>query len=321
MGLAVILIFLLCEVVLSDYYQILGVQRGASQSEIKSSYRKLALKHHPDKNPGNKDAEVKFKKISEAYAVLSDAEKRKQYDAFGESGFHQRYSQEDIFRGMNFQDIFSDLGFGSGAGAGAGGFESVFGQMFGQGSGRRGASQGGYRAMKGQDISYPLSLSFMESYKGCQKKMRYRLRDGLKREFNVFIPAGISHGKKLRVAQKGESSPHGGSPGDLLIQISVLDDKRYKRVGQNIEVSLPLKPSELLLGALRQVETPQGVRSLKIPPGLSPGSKVRMRGYGFPLVSDKSSRGDFYVVVSCEIPKTLSAAQRKQAEDLRSVGL
>ena len=295
---------------MSDYYQILGVERGSTQSEIKSSYRKLAVKYHPDRNPGDKEAEAKFKKISEAYAVLSDSEKKKQYDSYGDSGFHQRYSSEDIFRGMDFQDIFSDIGFGGG------GFDSVLGQMFGQG--RRSSSS---VRMKGQSISSPLTLTFLESYTGCQKRMSYRLRDGLKKDFNVFIPAGISDGKKLRVAQKGEPSPNGGPSGDLFIQIRVQPDRYYRRCEQNIEVTLDLKPSDMLLGVLKQVETPLGVRSLKVPAGLSPGAKVRMRGYGFPLVSDKSTKGDLFVLLNCQISKGLNVEQKKVAEEMRLVGL
>ena len=301
---------------MSDYYQILGVSRQASQSEIKSAYRKLAVKYHPDRNPDNKDAESQFKKISEAYAVLSDDEKRKQYDTFGESGFHQKYSSEDIFRGMDFGDIFSEMGFGSSGGGG--GFDSVLHQMFGGGSGRSGRYS---PPPKARDLSYPLTISFEESYLGCQKRVSYRLSSGVKRDFNVHIPAGIAHGKKLRVAQKGEASSYGGANGDLFILISVTPDERFKRLGNDIQTSLELKLSDFLLGVFKEVETPLGAKSLKIPAGLSPGSKMRLRGYGFPLVSDKSQKGDLFVQVNCSLPKSLTASQKKEAEQMRLVGL
>lgn len=294
---------------MSDYYQILGVNSSASQSEIKSSYRKLAIKYHPDRNPGDKTAEANFKKISEAYAVLSDSKKRQQYDMYGDTGFHQRYTSEDIFRGMNFQDIFSEFGF-----RGTGGFDSILRQMFGQHSSR-------FESLKGQDLSYPLNITFLESYSGCQKRVSYRLKNGLKRDFNVFIPAGISSGKKLRVAQKGEPSPHGGGNGDLFIVIKVLHDSYYKRVENDIEVQVLLKLSEALLGTVRNIETPMGTRSLKIPPGLSLGSKVRMKGYGFPLISKKDKKGDLFVIVTYVIPKVLNTEQKEQAKKLQLVGL
>src|SRR3989338_7446725 len=135
-----------------DYYKILGVDKKASVDEIKKVYRKLALEHHPDRNAGNKSAEEKFKKISEAYAVLSDSEKRRQYDTVGASGFHQRYSTDDIFRGADFSSIFDEMG-------GGGGFESIFGRMFGMGGG--GGFRGGQSA-KGQDVEYSLQVSFDE---------------------------------------------------------------------------------------------------------------------------------------------------------------
>ena len=301
---------------MSDYYQILGVSRQASQSEIKSAYRKLAVKYHPDRNPDNKNAEVQFKTISEAYAVLSDNEKRKQYDTFGDSGFHQKYSSEDIFRGMDFGDIFSDMGFSSKGGTG--GFDSILHQMFG-GAGRA----RGYSASppKARDLSYPLTISFEESFTGCQKRVSYRLSNGIKQDFSVHIPAGIAHGKKLRVAQKGEVSSYGGANGDLFILISVASDKRFKRLGNDIQTSLNLKLSDFLLGTIKDVETPLGIKSLKIPAGLSPGSKMRLRGFGFPHVSYKSEKGDLFVQVNCALPKNLTASQKKEAEQMRQVGL
>ncbi len=299
---------------MSDYYQILGVNKDASPSEIKSSYRKLAIKYHPDRNPGDQKAEQEFKKISEAYAVLSDAEKKKQYDSFGDSGFHERYSSEDIFRGMDFQDIFSDLGFGA---RGGGGFDSILHQMFG-GNSTHGASS----SQRGVNVSYQMSISLLEAYKGCRKQVSYHLKNGSKREFNVFIPAGIQDGKKLRVAGKGESFSAGGVSGDLFIQIHVSPDESYKRVGEiDLETTLTLKPSELLLGAVKEVDTLEGARSLNIPAGLSPGVRMRMKGYGFPHISDKLVRGDLFVVIKCLIPKTLNTAQKKQVEELRLVGL
>src|SRR3989338_3316640 len=140
-----------------DYYKILGVDKKASVDEIKKAYRKLALEHHPDRNAGNKGAEEKFKKISEAYAVLSDTEKRRQYDTVGASGFHQRYSTDDIFKGADFSSFFDEMG--------GGGFESIFGRMFGGGGQFRGA-QHRQAPSKGQDVEYSLQISFDEAFRG-----------------------------------------------------------------------------------------------------------------------------------------------------------
>lgn len=168
---------------MSDFYEILGVNKDASASDIKSSYRKLAIKYHPDRNPGDQKAEQEFKKISEAYAVLSDPQKKKQYDNFGDSGFRERYSSEDIFRGMNFQDIFSDLGFGT---RGGGGFDHILHQMFG-GAATHGASS----AQKGSNVSYQMSISFLEAYKGCRKEVSYHLKNGSKESLMFLFLLGF----------------------------------------------------------------------------------------------------------------------------------
>ncbi len=298
---------------MSDYYKILGVDRKATATEIKSVYRKLALKYHPDKNSGDKAAEAKFKEISEAYAVLSDSKKREQYDAYGESGFHQRYSTNDIFRDVDFGDIFSDFG----GGRSSGGFDesNFFQSIFNQGRGRSRQPQ------KGRDLTYALTISFHESFAGCQKQISYRLQSGVKRSFNVFVPAGIATGKKLRLAQKGEESSFGGANGDLFVLVTVMEDPYYRRVGQNIEVSLTLKLSEALLGTVREIETPLGKKSLKCPAALAHGTKIRLKGYGFPSVSGNHEKGDLFVVVKYELPKSLSDQQRQQIEALKAVGL
>lgn len=304
---------------MSDYYQILGVDRKANAQDIKKAYRKLALKYHPDKNAGNKDAEAKFKKISEAYAVLSDDKKKQQYDTYGDSGFHQRYSTNDIFRDVDFGDIFSEFGFGGGrSGGGGAGFDtsSFFQNIFSQ-------NRGAYSRAphKGRDLTYPLTISFLEAYSGCQKQISYRLESGVKRSFNVFVPAGISSGKKLRLAQKGEESPYGGQNGDLYVQVTVMDDPHFRRVGQNVELELTLKLSEALLGTVREIQTPVGKKSLKCPPSLAPGMKIRLKGYGFPSVSGSHEKGDLFVVIKYDLPKTLNSEQRQQIENLRGVGL
>ena len=304
---------------MADYYDTLGIKKGASEDEIKKSYRKLAMKFHPDRNPGNKTAEDKFKKISEAYAVLSDSEKRRQYDMFGDQKFHQNFSQEDIFRGADFRNIFTDAGFD-----GADIFSRIFGSGFGgQGFGGQGfGGRGGFQQqhMKGQDIEYPLTISFHEAFKGSDRHVNFSLTDGSSRDLTIKIPAGVSDGGKLRVAGKGIPSPHGGPPGDLYVLISVATHPTFIRSGNDIEGTLRLKLSEALRGCAKDVETMDGPKKIKVPAGVKPGTKIRLKNLGFPMPG-KSLRGDFFVVVEYEVPETLSAHQLVAVDRLAEVGL
>ena len=201
----------------TDYYKLLGVSKNASEDEIKKAYRKLAMKYHPDHAKDDKSAEEKFKKISEAYAVLSDKEKRKQYDEFGSAGFHQKYSQEDIFRDFDLGDILREFGFGSGAFMGRGG-----GTRFSFGGSPFGA-YAGQQQVKGQDLIYELPLTLEEVTTGITKVISFR-HDRRSEKITVKIPKGMITGKKLRLPGKGEQSPYGGAAGDLYIQAKLTDD-------------------------------------------------------------------------------------------------
>jgi len=300
---------------LSNYYETLGVDKSASESEIKSAYRKLALKYHPDRNQGDAAAEEKFKQISEAYAVLSDSKKKAQYDQFGSSGFHQRYSQEDIFQGTDFNRIFSEFGFG-------GDFGDLFGNIFGGGFGGMGGAQGARyqtRPIKGRDVEYPMTIGFMDAYNGAERQINIKLSDGSQRNLKVKIPAGSKSGSKLRIPERGAPSQSGGQPGDLYIKIEVADHPEFVRVGDDIETPLPLKISEALLGCSLEVETPVGVKSIKVPAGMQPGHKVRLKNLGFP--KGKQQCGDLFAVVTYDIPARLSGKQKEAIEKLSDVGL
>jgi len=300
----------------ANYYEVLGVAKGASDDEIKKAYRKLALQYHPDRNQGNKQAEDKFKSISEAYAVLSDSEKRKKYDMYGDAGFHQHYSTEDIFRGADFSQFF-------GGGQGFNGdINDLFGSLFGMGGGRRGGGGFGFRQQgpaKGQDIEYELTITFLEALKGSERPISFRLTDGTQREFTVKIPAGAAEGMKLRVAGKGAPGPRGGAAGDLMVAIKVSDHPQFKRVGNDIESPLNLRISEALLGCSAEVNTPDGGKKLKVPAGVRPGTKIRLKGLGFP--DRQGGKGDLYGVVEYTIPEELSSRQREAIEALQGVDL
>lgn len=306
-----------------DYYQILGVQKGSSDADIKKAYRKLAMQYHPDRNPNDKAAEDKFKEVNEAYAVLSDAQKRKQYDTFGSTRFHQQYSSEDIFRGTDFNSIFEEFGFG-GAGGGA---SSFFSSIFGGGRGGFGGfsgmgGPGGYQQapQKGQDVEYPLQIGFMDAFQGGERRINFSLSDGTRRDLNIKIPKGIQDGAKLRVSGRGAPSRFGGPAGDLYVVIQQAPHPDFRRVGDDLETDVELKISEALLGTSREVATPEGPKKVKIPEGVAPGTKIRLKGMGFPL-QGTDDRGDLYAVVKVAVPKKLSKEQRQAAQDLAHSGL
>jgi curved DNA-binding protein len=304
-----------------DYYEILGVEKKASEEEIKKAYRRLALQYHPDRNPDDKTAEEKFKEINEAYAVLSDAEKRKQYDMFGHAGFQERFSQEDIFRGFDIGDIFKDFGFST---------DDIFGRIFG---GRRGTARSfdfgdifggqGYQQgpvpQKGQDLSAELFITLEEAVLGAEKKVPYRL--GMKREeVSVKIPAGISEGKKLRLAGKGGQGVNGGPPGDLYFTIRIEPHPVFRREGDDLYVEKEIKFSQAALGASVEVPTLEGTRNIKIPPGTKSNTKIRLKGYGAPHLKG-GGRGDQYVQIVIGAPRKLTQKQRELIQALADEGI
>lgn len=297
---------------MADYYKVLGVDKGANDEAIKKSYRKLALQYHPDRNK-DKGAEEKFKEISEAYAVLSDKDKKRQYDQYGDAKFHQQYSQEDIFRGADFSTVFKDFD--------SGGFDNIFSRIFaGGGFGGGAGGFGGGQAQKGQDAEYPLTIGFHESFSGSERQISYSLSDGSSHNITLKIPAGAKNGSKLRVAGKGLKSPYGGGPGDLMVVLKVVPHPHLIRTDDDVEVALPLKISEALLGCSRDVDTLDGTKKVKIPAGVKPGTKVRLKGLGFPRPG-ANSRGDFYVVIELKIPEKLTDQQKTAIESLQSVDL
>lgn len=292
-----------------DYYEILGLKKGASPEEIKKAFRKLAVKYHPDKNAGDKKAEDRFKEINEAYAVLSDPQKKSQYDQFGSAGFHQRYSQEDIFRNFNAGDIFKEFNLG--------GSDDVFSRIFGGG----GFRQGGGRSMsrKGQDFEMEVAISFMEAFSGGEKRIAFN-REGRSEELSVKLPAGIDSGARLRLSGKGGAGIGGGPNGDLYLNIVVRADSRYSREGADILFPQQITFSQACLGGSLDVETLDGTKRIKVPAGIQPDTKIRLKGLGFQH-GGKGTRGDFYVVVKVKVPQTLSAQQKELIEKLGKEGL
>ena len=292
-----------------DYYGALGVKKEATPEEIKKAYRKLALKFHPDKNPGDKKAEEKFKEITEAYAVLSDPEKRRQYDQFGESGFHQRFSQEDIYRNFDVGDIFREFGFGT---------DDIFSHLFGGGV-RGHTTFGGGRpqAIKGQDFVMRISIPFRQAVLGGERRVDFR-RDGSVEQLQVRLPPGVESGQRLRLAGKGGGSPAGGPAGDLFLEIQVEPDPQFTRDGQDLYIKVQIPFSGACLGTTTDVPTLEGSKRVKVPAGMQAGGKIRLKGFGVPF---RHGKGDLYAVIEVAVPTRLTARQKELLEKLREEDL
>lgn len=294
----------------TDYYKVLGVEKGASAEEIKKAFRKLAVKYHPDRNPGDKAAEDKFKELNEAYAVLSDPQKKEQYDTFGSSGFHKQYSQEDIFRNFDFGGTFRDMGMG--------GNDDIFSRLFGFG-GRGG--RGGFRSapQRGSDHEMETDISFRDAAQGCEKVIAFR-RGGVREELKVKIPAGVENGSKIRIAGKGGTGESGAQPGDLYLIIRVMQDPVFIRDGGDLIVERSIPLTAACLGVSLDVPTLEGDKRIKVPAGIQPGTKIRLKGCGIKQLGS-NTKGDLYVKITVHIPESLNSDQKKLVEELAKKGL
>ena len=285
-------------------YQVLGVAREADADEIKKVYRRLARETHPDLNPGDAKAEARFKEISAAYDVLSDPDKRRQFDEFGEIALEAGFDAE---RARAARDRFSSR-FGApeseefGEGFAFGGIEDLL-----RGFGARGGPQAGARfRMDGPDVEASMTLGFVEAVKGGERRFgiaRPR-RDGsrLEEEITVRIPPGVTDGGRLRIPGKGGEGLGGGEPGDLWIQVRVEPHPIFRRDGRDLELELPITLAEAIAGGRVEVPTLEGRASVTIPPGTSSGSRLRLRGQGVPA-SRTTPAGDLYARIKIVVPK------------------
>jgi molecular chaperone DnaJ len=349
-----------------DLYDVLGVSKGASQDEIKKAYRKLARKHHPDANPGDDAAEERFKEVQQAYDVLSDAEKRKQYDRFGSQNGRGAGPGGINFEGFDFADL-GDLG-------------DIFGGLFGNRGGR--AQQQQQRGRRGTDLEVEVRLSFEDSLKGIQTTIPVELetacrechgsgakpgtapvlcpeckgrgvisesqglfalsqpcprcrgngtviedpcprckgtgRERRTKRYTVKIPAGVKDGSRIRLRGKGEAGYGGAEAGDLYVVTRVAPSKVYTRRGNDLVVDVPVTYPEATLGAQVQVPTPDGAVTVKVKPGTTDGTLLRVKGKGAPKLKG-SGRGDLLARVKLTVPKKLSKAEREALEGLQKV--
>jgi curved DNA-binding protein len=299
-----------------DYYKLLGVERSASEAEIKRAYRKLAMKHHPDRNPGNKSAEEKFKEINEAYQVLGDANKRGRYDQLGES--YSRWQQSGSPQGgFNWQDWAAHQQGGTRVDMGdlesmfGEGFSDFFSTIFGGIGGEPGV---GRRTRRGTaaPLQQNVTISLLEAYRGTERSIQ--IED---RRFAVKIPPGARTGTKVRVA----GAVPGGmarQPNDLYLVIQVQDDPHFQREGDDLYTDIIVDLYSAILGGPVNVATLGGTVSLTIPPGTQSDSKIRLAGRGMPLLKDPQTQGDLYVKVKVQLPRQLTSRQRTLFEELRN---
>lgn len=314
-----------------DYYAALGVGKTATEKEIKKAYRRLARKHHPDVNPGDKAAEEKFKLISEAYDVLSNPEKRKLYDEFGEealrTGFdpeqaraYTRWQQYGGFgRKAGRQGYYNDFSF-EGDSVRYSGLDNLFKDLFGGGGGARGGTFTQRGPTRGMDVESSLEVDFLTAIRG--DTARVTIQRGLAPDgraesetIDVDVPAGVNDGSRIRLAGKGEPGVEGGPPGDLIIQIRVRPHPVFKRDGDNLRVEVPVTVKEAMMGAEIVVPTLTGQVHLKVPPGTKSGQVLRLKGKGVTNLKTKHV-GDMLVAVKVEAPPTQDAEALKAAEVL-----
>lgn len=334
-----------------DYYEVLGIDKKADEKEIKKAYRKLAKKYHPDTNPGDKEAEQKFKEVTEAYNVLSDTEKKKLYDQFGFAAFDETGgARAGGAAGSGFYgNAGGSGGFGTGSfrdadgtyhefhfdGGDMGDMGDIFGGMFGnmfQGGAKGGfrggfGQQGGFRqqaSYKGEDLHADITVGFDEAAFGCDKVIQLQAADGLGnvQSLSVHIPAGIDEGKSVRLRGKGHPGFGGGESGDLLLKVHIAPKKGYERKGMDVYTTAEIPFTTAVFGGEVSFPTLYGNVVCKVPAGTQSGKKIRLRGKGIVSMKDGKVHGDQYVTIQIEVPspQSLSAEERQKLKEYEELG-
>ena len=307
-----------------DYYAVLGVKKTASEKEIRSAFRKLARQHHPDVNPGNKEAELRFKEINEANEVLSDPEKRSLYDALG-----PRWREYEQYKAAGGTASPADFARAStapppqGARRRRDGFSTMseddlrdmygqdgqFSDFFGDLFGNRGARSTG--PAKGSDIDVAVEITLEDAYRGSKLTLQLKDPNGQERTLEATVPRGARDGSRVRLAGQGTPGRNGGPNGDLYMVVSIIPHARFRREGDDLRVETPVDLTVSLLGGEVQLQTLKGTRiSVRIPPETQNGQAIRLRGQGMPHLRNPDTAGDLYVEVRTVLPTHLSAEER-----------
>lgn len=310
-----------------DYYKVLGIDRSATQADIRKAFRRLAKQYHPDTNKEDPKAQERFQEINEANAVLSDPEKRKKYDEYGEHWAHaeeyeaQRRQYEQQY-GTGGYNTYGGHGFGGfdfgGFGdftrseGNTGGFSDFFEQLFGGTRSRRARNE----PLRGHDYEAELQLSLRDAAETHKQVLSVG-----EQSVRVTIPAGVTDGQRLRLRGYGGEAPQGGTRGDLYITFRILPDKVFSRVGNDLHLTTTLPLTAAVLGGEVVIETLKGNVRVKVSAGTQPGSKLRLRGKGFPIYKREGSYGDLIVSFQISIPINPTPQQQKLFEELRQTGI
>lgn len=310
-----------------DCYEVLGVGRTASEKEIKSAYRKLAKKYHPDANQNDKTAEDKFKELSEAYEILKDPEKRKLYDRFGYDAFDESGNGYESRNAWKAQDSggYREYHFSGDDFGGFNGFEDIFSEFF-SGDHRSSSSHGssgsywysdGHGASKGSDIETEMTISFDEAAFGCTKKLYLQGDD--RKPFEVKIPAGIGEGQSIRLKGNGNPSYGGSQAGDMYIKVHIAPKPGYERKGMDVYITEEIPYATAVLGGKAEFRTLYGKVRCDIPAGTQSGSKIRIRNKGIVSMKDPAVHGDEYVIVQIKVPRNPTQQEKEKIRELQGL--
>jgi curved DNA-binding protein len=299
-----------------DYYKTLGIAKNASQEDIKKAYRKLARKFHPDVNPNDKEAHKKFQQINEAHEVLSDPEKRKKYDQYGENWKHADQYEQARQQQQQAGGGFGGFGgggfgnFGGGeytySGGEEGGFSDFFESLFGGARGRR--SQAKYR---GQDYNAELQLSLTDAYTTHKQTLTINGKN-----VRITIPAGVENGQQIKLKGYGSPGANGGPNGDLFITFVITNDTGFKREGNDLYKTEDVDLYTALLGGEKTIDTMSGKIKLKVNPETQNGTKIRLKGKGFPVYKKEGQFGDLYITWEVKLPTNLTQKQKDLVTEL-----
>ncbi|HYK77137.1 MAG TPA: J domain-containing protein [Daejeonella sp.] len=296
-----------------DYYKILGLDKNASDKDIKSAYRKLARKHHPDLNPNDKEAHKKFQELNEANEVLSDPEKRKKYDQYGEHWQHGEEfekAQQSQWQQQPFGSSSKQQGW-TGEEFAGGDFSDFFNSLFGSQTGSRSGRQTKYR---GQDVQAELHLNLTDAYTTHKQTLSVNGKN-----IRITIPAGIENGQTIKISGHGGSGAHGGPHGDLYITFSIKNDTHFRRTGNDLHIKESIDLYTAVLGGEMIIETLSGKVKLKIKPETQNGTKVKLKGKGFPVYKKEGEFGDLYITYEVKIPTNLSPKQKELFTELSKI--